>query len=234
MKNTLRANFIIIFFLVCSFNFYAQVEVFFAEVDSNYVTLYNSYAYRNCCAEYDMQINQDDFKIDWIQYDTGFTCVCVCNFDLSVSFGPLNDGYYYAEIYYTCAPDYPCDTVYLTTIEFEINTDQITDFASVVDEFQSACYEVSIQEINIIKGIISSPNPFTTSTTLSYELKQPEKVTLTIYDYLGKQVYQTQENQPQGKQQLIWNAEVLPDGIYYYRLQAGEQTANGKMVKVRL
>jgi len=50
---------------------------------------------------------------------------------------------------------------------------------------------------------------------------------------LGQLVYQTEENQPQGKQQLIWNAEGYSDGIYYYRLQAGEQTANGKMVKVR-
>ena len=77
------------------------------------------------------------------------------------------------------------------------------------------------------------PNPFTSSTTIEYELKQPEKVSLSIYNHLGQLVYQTQELQPQGKQQLIWNAERFPDGIYYYRLQVGEQTANGKMVKVR-
>ena len=77
------------------------------------------------------------------------------------------------------------------------------------------------------------PNPFSSSTTIEYELKQPEQVTLMIYDYLGKQVYQIQESQPQGKQQLIWNAERYPDGIYYYRLEAGEQVANGKIVKVR-
>jgi hypothetical protein len=88
----------------------------------------------------------------------------------------------------------------------------------------------------IIQNTIKSntyPNPFINSTTLSYELKQPEKVTLTIYDYLGKQVYHTQENQPQGKQQLIWNAESYAEGIYYYRLRVGDAVANGKMVKVR-
>ncbi|MEE4260793.1 MAG: T9SS type A sorting domain-containing protein [Bacteroidales bacterium] len=77
------------------------------------------------------------------------------------------------------------------------------------------------------------PNPLTTSTTIEYELKEPEKVTLKIYDYLGKQVYQTQVIQPQGKQQLIWNAEGYAGGIYYYRLQVGDALANGKMVKVR-
>ena len=80
---------------------------------------------------------------------------------------------------------------------------------------------------------VSYPNPFTTSTTVEYELKQPEKVTLTIYDYLGKQVEVIEANQSKGNQNIIWNAESLPDGIYYFRLQAGAQTANGKMLKLR-
>ncbi len=77
------------------------------------------------------------------------------------------------------------------------------------------------------------PNPFNTSTSIEYELTQPEKVILTIYNQMGKQVYQQQESQSQGKQQIIWNAEGFADGIYYYRLQVGDEVANGKMVKVR-
>jgi endonuclease/exonuclease/phosphatase family metal-dependent hydrolase len=80
---------------------------------------------------------------------------------------------------------------------------------------------------------VNYPNPFITSTTIEYELQQPEKVTLTIYDHLGKQVHQVQVNQAQGSRQIKWNAEGYADGIYYYRLQAGEQVANGKMLKVR-
>ena len=77
------------------------------------------------------------------------------------------------------------------------------------------------------------PNPFSASTTIEYELKQPGKVTLTIYDYLGKQLEVIIENQPYGLQKVSWNAEKLPDGIYYFRLQAGEQVVNGKIVKAR-
>jgi len=93
--------------------------------------------------------------------------------------------------------------------------------------FEIANLEDSSDNINIF------PNPFTTSTTLSYELQQPEKVSLSIYNHLGQMVYQIEENQLQGKQQLVWNAEGLPDGIYYYRLQAGDAVGNGKLVKVR-
>lgn len=88
-----------------------------------------------------------------------------------------------------------------------------------------------INHDNIFPNV--NPNPFTTSTTLSYELKQPVKVSLIIYNHLGKIVYQITENQPQGNQQLIWNAESYPKGVYYYRLQVGNAVANGKLVKVK-
>ena len=86
---------------------------------------------------------------------------------------------------------------------------------------------------NTFLALSNYPNPFTTSTTIEYDLKQPEKVILTIYNQMGERVYQIDENQTQGKQQLIWNVENFPDGIYYYRFQAGDQVASGKMIKVK-
>jgi hypothetical protein len=100
------------------------------------------------------------------------------------------------------------------------------------EEVRDSCEVVTIEEITIAGGIISSPNPFTTSTTLSYELRQPENVSLSIYNHLGQLVYQTQETQPQGSQQLIWNAEGYPEGVYYYRLKTGGEVASGKLIKV--
>lgn len=93
---------------------------------------------------------------------------------------------------------------------------------------------VSVQEFNQVKLHVQvHPCPFTTTTTISYELQQSDKVILKIYNHLGQLIYRAEENQPQGKQQLIWNAENYADGIFYYRLQVGAAVANGKMVKVR-
>ena len=94
-------------------------------------------------------------------------------------------------------------------------------------------YEGIDEDLSFNRSLNIHPNPFSTSTTIEYELKQPEKVTLTIYDYLGKQLEVIIENQSQGLQKVSWNAERLPVGIYYFRLQAGEQVVNGKMVKAR-
>lgn len=79
--------------------------------------------------------------------------------------------------------------------------------------------------------VSSRPNPFTNTTSIEYELKQPERVTLTIFDFLGKEVYQLQENQTLGKQLFLWNAERFADGVYYFRLQAGNQIVAGKLIK---
>jgi len=102
-----------------------------------------------------------------------------------------------------------------------------------VNEVEEACATVSIDEASFSGDITKSPNPLTTSTTLSYELKQPSTVQLSIFNQIGQVVYEYSEEQPQGKQQLVWNAEGVPDGIYYYRLQVGNAIVNGKMVKVR-
>jgi hypothetical protein len=37
--------------------------------------------------------------------------------------------------------------------------------------------------------------------------------------------------QTKGKQKVVWNAENLPAGIYFYRIQAGKEVGGGKIVK---
>ena len=100
-------------------------------------------------------------------------------------------------------------------------------------EVEDACAAVSIDEIFISENPKVHPTPFTISTTLSYELKQPETVQLSVFNQLGQLVYQHSEDQTQGKQQLHWKAQDQPEGLYFYQLHAGDKTANGKLVKAR-
>ncbi len=81
--------------------------------------------------------------------------------------------------------------------------------------------------------ISTNPNPFTTTTTFSYNLQQTSTVQITIFNHLGEEIEVIRQQQPSGKQQVIWNAEGLPTGVYYYRMEAGEQMTSGKMMLVR-
>jgi hypothetical protein len=76
------------------------------------------------------------------------------------------------------------------------------------------------------------PNPFTTSTTLFYDLKEPATVTITLFNQFGEQVRVIENKRSVGKQQLVWNAEGLAAGVYYcvLRTDGGMQTV--KLIKM--
>jgi hypothetical protein len=82
--------------------------------------------------------------------------------------------------------------------------------------------------------VTNYPNPVSRSTTFSYTLQEKGQFTLKIYDVSGRLVaVPLNAHQAKGDQQVIWNAEGMPAGIYYYQLRAegAGQVGAGKMVK---
>ncbi|MBN2282224.1 MAG: PQQ-binding-like beta-propeller repeat protein [Candidatus Marinimicrobia bacterium] len=71
----------------------------------------------------------------------------------------------------------------------------------------------------------SYPNPFNNTTTIRYTLKEPQKVTIYIYDLLGKQVMKRNcAHQTSGYYSFQWHGvneqdEGLASGLYLLRLE---------------
>lgn len=66
------------------------------------------------------------------------------------------------------------------------------------------------------------PNPFNSTTTISYEIKQPHNVKITIYDILGRKIdVLVDEFHKAGFNEINFNAEGLSSGIYFCVLEAG-------------
>jgi len=100
-------------------------------------------------------------------------------------------------------------------------------------EILAACETVSVNELILSDNLNTHPNPFSTSTTIEFELSQPGTVRITIYNQFGAQVEVIEQRQAQGLNQAVWTPGHLPNGIYYFRLQAGEKLASGKMMLMR-
>jgi hypothetical protein len=68
------------------------------------------------------------------------------------------------------------------------------------------------------------PNPFNSSSRISFDLREDEIVTLAVYD-LQARLVTTLLNGPQssGHHDLSFNGTALPSGIYFVRLQAGHE-----------
>ncbi len=66
------------------------------------------------------------------------------------------------------------------------------------------------------------PNPFNPSTRISFSIPQEFRVSLVVFDLLGRQVARLIDaDMPAGTHSATFNAGNLSSGVYLYRLQAG-------------
>jgi enediyne biosynthesis protein E4 len=84
------------------------------------------------------------------------------------------------------------------------------------------------------------PNPFNPSTTICYELAKALPVSLTIYNMRGEEIRALVRNRVQhaGNHFVVWNGDdisgqVVPAGVYLYRLQVGESVVVRKMALMK-
>jgi len=101
-----------------------------------------------------------------------------------------------------------------------------------VTQVLESCGIVSVNDYQSDQQISTSPNPFTTSTTIEYELTEPSHIQLTIYNAIGGVVYQAEDClMPVGKHSFIWRPENLHKGMYYGVLRSEEIVSVLKMIK---
>jgi GH18 family chitinase/photosystem II stability/assembly factor-like uncharacterized protein len=78
------------------------------------------------------------------------------------------------------------------------------------------------------------PNPFNPSTIIKYDLPKDSRVTLKIYDVLGREVATLVNGEERaGFKSAVWNATGFASGVYFYRLQAGDYTATRKLLLLK-
>ena len=78
------------------------------------------------------------------------------------------------------------------------------------------------------------PNPFNPVTRLPFDVTQTGPVTLTIYDALGRTVA-TLVDAPMspGRYEAVWDAGLLPSGLYLGRLEAAGHVSTRRLVLLK-
>jgi WD40 repeat protein len=78
------------------------------------------------------------------------------------------------------------------------------------------------------------PNPFNPTTTIEFGVQNKSNVKITILNTIGEEVTVVlNEERESGFHKVEFNAENLPSGIYFYRLQAGNFIETKKMVLMK-
>lgn len=78
------------------------------------------------------------------------------------------------------------------------------------------------------------PNPFSSTTVISFSLAESSNVKLLVYNMLGQVVTTLADcNMNKGVHEIVFNASDLPDGTYYYKLSTPESTISKQMILVQ-
>ncbi len=78
------------------------------------------------------------------------------------------------------------------------------------------------------------PNPFNPTTEIRYQTSEVSRVTLDVFDMLGRKVATlVDEVQGSGFKIVEFNASELAGGVYFYRLTAGSFVETRKLMVIR-
>jgi hypothetical protein len=78
------------------------------------------------------------------------------------------------------------------------------------------------------------PNPFNPSTTIKYQLAEKRRVTLKIYDLLGREMATLVDDlEEPGYKSVRWYAAGFASGVYFYRLDSGTFTSVKKLLLLK-
>jgi photosystem II stability/assembly factor-like uncharacterized protein len=114
--------------------------------------------------------------------------------------------------------------LYLATDEsvWKSNPDTLTNIAE--DDVKPEAYFLSQ----------NYPNPFNPSTTIKYSLPRQGRITIVVYDALGREIVKLiDQEKPAGEYSIEFNASGLPSGVYVYRMQSDGFTQSRKLLYMK-
>jgi hypothetical protein len=164
-------------------------------------------------------------------------------------------------LYYSFIPAAADRDIAVTPIEIPLNTYHIKDVTkngSTFTDFNSAAKTIHLTaneggkfkvtfELNGTSGIAENrvkpaafaleqnyPNPFNPTTVIRYHLAAEAKVSVKVFDLLGKEIRTlVQSEQAAGNYSVNFDASGLASGIYFYTLRAGNFVMTKKMLLIK-
>jgi hypothetical protein len=217
-----------------------QEDSVFVIISDDTVHIWNIAAYENCGCLFRMDVTVSNDTIFVTETDTSSNwAYCMCYFDMCASVTGLQSGTYFVEVFRYMPLFYPDTTFYIGSTSFTFGG-SVLIFSS--QSYQSGCYDIT--EVNSIEKHPEEyalgqnhPNPFNSTTWISWQSPVSGRQTLKVYDILGRKVATLlDEYKPAGRYSVEFTIdnEQFSSGVYLYRLQAtpsGGQAGSFSAVK---
>lgn len=134
--------------------------------------------------------------------------------------------------------------IYLDVLKTKYPNDELTLQAMLtIGEFDRNYYPKPKlkKEEDVKNELLSSyellgnyPNPFNPTTTISYIIPEAGRVQIKIFDVLGKEIAVLYDGDKlAGKHTIVWDANSVANGIYFYSIVFNNQRLFKKMLLLK-
>ncbi len=91
--------------------------------------------------------------------------------------------------------------------------------------------DLSVKEYGLSQNY---PNPFNPRTLIKYQVPKVSRVTLKVYDVLGKEIATlVNDIKQKGRYEIKFNASNLASGVYIYTIRANDYVSSKKMLLIK-
>ena len=118
-----------------------------------------------------------------------------------------------------------------TALKFLNCVDTTTTDASCRVHSCFATYTSTFQSHQPLIKFHAYPNPFRNEVNFRIDFDEPQEIYLSVYDVTGQMIYNLYESYVQGLQQITWNTNDLPNGVYFCHLKTSVGNSVVKIVK---
>jgi hypothetical protein len=94
--------------------------------------------------------------------------------------------------------------------------------------------EVEVNKVTEFSLSQNYPNPFNPVTKIEYSIPEESNISLTVFNILGQKVAElVNGNVKAGNHSVTFNASKFGSGVYYYRLESGNNVQIKKMILLK-
>jgi len=137
---------------------------------------------------------------------------------------------------------------YPSTLDIEIwdfNEEEWLDYTPAAGDWKYSLIQLTgIQEPpqeseSALRGGSSHPNPFNPDVTISFALIERSDLDISIFNIKGQKVKNLASGRYEaGNYNMVWNGrndnnQPVGSGVYFYRIVAGSETVQGKMLMLK-
>ncbi len=108
------------------------------------------------------------------------------------------------------------------------------DFDGAFAYYSASEIEIGLAPKELMLGA-NYPNPFNPTTNIEFTIPEPGKATLLVFNMIGQHVATLFDGPAEGGRiyQVNFSGSTLPSGLYFYKLEYGNQSAVKRMLLVK-